>query len=539
VAVSRNIRRLLLPAIACGAFALHIGILAPDAAIAQGMISVEEPAQPEDTAPRGSGSAKAVTIQRLLARLGYLDGKLSRQLDSQTIKALAQFLAAEGLRLAPTESDEVIRALFTAAWKKENWASGSVKGQELVVSKAEVKEAQAALKTLGYEPGPVDGVFGPATLSSIETFQEDLQVKVDGLLTSNTYASILRALASHGKEMKGEVRVLNWPDYIDPKILQDFERETNVRVIYDVFESYDEAVDVVENQKATYDLVIYSGSTLSSAIEKNRISKIKKEELKGAGNLDPAILGYLRSYDADNSYSIPYLWGTVGLAVNEYEIRRRVPGARLDSLGLILDETIAEKLADCGIGVVDEPHDVTPAMISFIGADAQAIGLADLEELDRVLSKAGRFMKRVSAAQFVESLKRGEFCVAFGYSGDILQARDAIGNDKRKALQYLVPFEGSLLWFDILVMPNGVKNPQFAHAFLEYLLKPEVAGAITNYVRYANANVASAPFIDQALLKDPGLYPPAATAAKLVTYSPLEDNVAQEIDRIWSKLSQR
>ena len=534
--VSRNIGCLLLPAIVFGVFALSV----PDA-MAQGMISVEEPAQPapqENNAVLESGSAKAVTIQRLLARLGYLDGKLSRRWDSDTIKALAQFLAAEGHRLAPAESDEVIRALFTAAWKKENWGSGAIQGQQLVVTKPEVKEAQGALKTLGYEPGPVDGVFGPATLSSIETFQEDLGVNVNGLLTSNTFASIQRAQASHGKVMKGTVKVLNWPDYIDPAVLQDFERDTEVRVVYDVFPTFDQAVDEVENRKGNYDLVIYAGYQLSSAIEKNLLSTIKRENLKGSSNLDSAILNYIKLYDPDNSHSIPYMWGTVGLAVNEYEIHRRVPGARLDSLGLILDETTAEKLADCGIGIVDEPNDVITTLVSYIGGNAQSVGLADLEEVDRLLSKVGRFIKRVSAEQFIDSLQRGEFCVALGYSGDIFQARDAIGNDPKKAIRYFVPSEGSLLWFDLFVMPNTVKDPQFANLFLEYLLKPEVAGKITNYVKYANPNAASAPFIDPALLKDPGLYPPAATVAKLVLPSTLESNVATEIERIWSKLGQ-
>jgi len=272
------------------------------------------------------------TIQRLLRRLGYLkDENMTRAMDGPTIAAALAHLKAVNTSPKGLTAEKMLRSLFTAAWIKEGWGTGSADGQDLVVDKAEVKVAQEALKKLNYEPGPVDGVFGPATFSAIELFQEDSGLNVTGVLSRNTFQNVTRALNFVDKKPVSTVHMLNWPDYMNPDTLSNFEKETNIRVIHEVFENSSDTKDLLLQGSDRYDVVVQEGAQMRQVLEgDNAVEVLDRAKLPNAGYLDPAALGYTGVLDPGNKHSVPYMWGTVGLGANKEKVQAILPDAPLN-----------------------------------------------------------------------------------------------------------------------------------------------------------------------------------------------------------------
>jgi len=525
-------------------FVLLAGAAAPPA-MAQGIIA--GPDQPPDLADAGLGELvelkpqEVATIQRLLKRLGYLkEGSLTRTMDAETAAAISAHVAEAKLRVSGLTAERLIRSLFSMAWTKEGWASGNVDGQDIIVDKAEVRLAQDSLKKLGLAPGPVDGVYGPATLTATEIFQEDNGLKVNGLLTRNTFHNITRAVKFVDNPPLSTIRMLNWPDYIDPAALDGFERETNIRVVHETFEESAETKELLLQGSDKYDVMVQPGAQMRQVVEKDgAVLKLDLQKIPNSKGLDPTSQNYVEALDPGNAHSVPYMWGTVGLGVNREMVKQIRPDAPINSMALLLDPKYAAELSKCGLAVIDEPIDVIPAIVSYLGGDFNSLGIADLEQVDAALSKVASYVQVVSIDSYIDDLTNGKYCVAFGYSGDILFAREPAKERKTGTLVYSVPKEGSEIWFDLLVIPGNAKNKDGAYKLINYLLKPQVAAASTNYLQYANAVRESAPFIDPKLLKDPGLYPPRKTLEGLAIQPPLSQEVEVELKRIWAKFKNK
>lgn len=510
---------------------------------AQGMISA--PSLESDLSEAGLDglvdldAQEVSTIQRLLRRLGYLKTEnMTRQMDAATTAALVAHFQAENTSADGLSADRIMRSLFTAAWTKEGWATGSADGQSLVVDRAEVRQAQDALKKLNYAPGPSDGVFGPATLSAIEIFQEDSGMNVTGLLTRNTFQNVIRALNFVDKKPVSTVHMLNWADYINPASLDNFEKETNIRIVHEVFTNSTETKDLLHKGSDKYDVMVQAGAQMRQVLEaQSAVEQLDRAKIPNAEFLDPAALNYTDVLDPDNAHSVPYMWGTVGLGVNKEKVKAIRPDAPLNSLSLILDPAIAADISKCGIALIDEPIDVLPSFVAYLGGDMKNIGITDLEAVEVALAQVSDYIKVVSIDSYINSLSEGKYCVVWGYSGAIFYARDLAKASGRGTIVYNVPKEGSQLWFDLFVIPNKSQNKDGAYQLLNYMLKPEVAAANTNFLQYANPILTSAPYIEPKLLSDPGLYPPKSVLKRLAVQPPMAANVEAELKRIWSKLS--
>ena len=321
------------------------------------------------------------TIQRLLRRLGYLtDADMTRQLDERTFSGLLKHLNQVNFNSKIT-SYQIIRSLFRTAWEKEGWGAQKVAGQDLVVAPDEVRAAQRALKQLGYEPGPVDGVFGPATFSGVELFQEDNDMNVTGLLTRNTEQSILRRSELRDETPTGVVRILNWADYMDPGVLKDFEKETKIKVVHEVFESSDETFDLLMKGSSKYDVMVQADPKLKQLVDNGEaLKELDRSKLPNFKNLDALALTFTSVIDPDNKHSLPYMWGTVGIAVNETKLNKVRRNLKLDSMSLFMDPAIAADVSKCGLAVVDEPSDLIPMLVAYYGGDILDIKPEDLAE---------------------------------------------------------------------------------------------------------------------------------------------------------------
>jgi putrescine transport system substrate-binding protein len=486
----------------------------------------------------GQLSASELALARnLLTRLGFLgQADAERPLDKETVDAIESFVAAPGgNELAPDRS-QLFRRLFTAVWAKEGWSSGNAEGQDTIVGPEDVTQAQQALAVLGFDTGPIDGRFGPMTMTAVARFQSASGMKANGLLNRNTLHNITRAQKFAANPPNKTIHMLNWPDYIDPAALDGFERKTNIRVVHETFEESSETKELLLQGSSKYDVMVQSGQQFRQVLEKEKaVEMIDRIKIPNILTVDTASLVYVERLDPDNLHSIPYMWGTVGLGINREKVKAISPDAPLDSMALILDPKYAAALAQCGLRIIDEPADVFPSIVSYLGGDFNTIGITDLEAVDEALQRVKPYVKAVSLDSYIDDLTDGKSCVAFGYSGDILFSREPARQKGTGTIVYSVPKEGGQIWFDLLVIPGAAQNKDEAYQLINHLLDPAVAGASTNYLQYANSVWASAPYIDKKLLADPGLYPPRETLSRLSIQPPIPADVEAEITRIWER----
>ena len=475
--------------------------------------------------------------QKLLTRLGYLDAAATTGAsDAATSDAMGRFFTESGGGNPGTDKLQVFRRLFTAIWVKEGWSKGTGEGQDVVVGPGEVKSAQEALVALGIDTGPLDSKYGPLTMAAVATFQSGSGMKVNGLLSRNALHNITRAVKFAAKPPAKTINMLNWPDYIDPAALDGFERETNIRVIHETFDDSTEPKELLLQGSSQYDVMVQPGQQMRQVLEKEgAIERIDRIKIPNILTVDTASLVYVERLDPENLHSVPYMWGTVGLGVNRDKVTAVVPDAPLNSMALLLDPKYAAELSKCGLRLIDEPADVFPALISYLGGNYDTIGVTDLEAVDEALQRVKPYVKPVSLDSYIDELTEGKICVAFGYSGDILFSRETAKEKGTGTITYSVPKEGGQIWFDLLVIPGASKNKNEAYQLINHLLKPEVAGAATNYLQYANSVWASAPYIDKKLLADPGLFPPRETLRRLTIQPPLSADIEAEMKRIWER----
>jgi putrescine transport system substrate-binding protein len=334
-----------------------------------------------------------------------------------------------------------------------------------------------------------------------------------------------------------EVRIYNWSDYIDEEVLKDFEKETGIKPIYDVFDSNELLETKLLAGGSGYDVVVPTGPFLARQISASVFQKLDKSKLPNLKNAWPLIQERTALYDPGNDYSINYMWGTTGIGYNEAKIKERMPDAPVNSWDLIFKPEIVSKFKDCGIFLLDAPDDIIPVALLYLGLDPNSKDPADLDKAGDLLSKIRPNIQKFHSSEFINALANGDICIAVGYSGDILQARDRAEEAKNGVtIGYHIPKEGAQMWFDQLAIPADAKNVAEAHEFLNYLMEPEVIAKATNYVYYANGNKASQEFIDEEIVDDPAIYPDEETLANLFTVQPYDQRTQRLLTRSWTKI---
>jgi putrescine transport system substrate-binding protein len=483
-------------------------------------------------APAGARNPKIESAQRLLARLGLLSETPSGVLTPATQEAIRVFAARN--KLAPTSqvNDALLGALRRVIWQTQDWSSGNYKGREKLVDAQGLRESQILLGKLGYNAGPLDGTFGPQTQVATEAFQESQGVAADGLITATVLMNLRRAVNGVGAAAKSTVRVLNWPDYIDPEVLLDFEKEYNIRVIYEVFMSNDDLQAKLGAGGQPYDVVFPTANAVPAMAAKGLLGKLDKASLKNLGNIDPRVDATLRTWDKDGSFSLPYMWYTVGIAWNPKLTARAYPGRAMDSLTNVFDPQVARRFQSCGVGVVDSASDVMP-LAAMAGGHARWDGKNSILLATQVLEGLAGVVKVIPTDEYVDALASGKICVAIGFSGDAAQAQAK----SRGSVEYRVPVEGGLLAIDAMAVPANTKNKRDAHLFIDYLLRPQVIAKISNTVGYANANLKAGPFMNESIKSNPAVVPSTASLSRSSPIPILTPQDQQEIARAWSRLS--
>lgn len=309
---------------------------------------------------------------------------------------------------------------------------------------------------------------------------------------------------------QNELHVYNWSDYIADDTIEKFEAETGIEVSYDVYDSNEVLEAKLLSGNTGYDVVVPTSDFMFRQSQADVYQKLDKSKLPNWEHLDEDILARLdASHDPDNQYAAPYMWGTTGIGYNVNMVNERMPDAPTDSWAMMLDPDVVKNFADCGVTLLDAPTEVFPATLSYLGMDPTGNDPENLEKALEHLLKIRPYIKYFHSSQNINDLANGDVCVAMGWSGDMYIARDrAAEAGEGIEVDYVIPKEGALIWFDVMAIPADAPNPDNAHKFLDFIMRPEIAADITNYVWYASANASATELVDEEVTGDPAIYPP-------------------------------
>ncbi|SEO06775.1 putrescine transport system substrate-binding protein [Salinihabitans flavidus] len=335
-----------------------------------------------------------------------------------------------------------------------------------------------------------------------------------------------------------EVRVYNWSDYIDEELLTKFEDETGIDLIYDVFDSNEVLETKMLAGGSGYDVVVPSGTFLQRQITAGAFQKLDKSKLPNLENMWDVVEKRTSQYDPGNEYSINYMWGTTGIGVNLDKVREALgEDAPINSWALVFDPANMEKLGDCGVHFLDAPAEMIPAALNYIGENPDSHDPDVIAQAEEVYGAIRPHIQKFHSSEYINSLANGDICVAVGWSGDILQARDrAIEADNGVDIAYHAPKEGAQMWFDQMAIPVDAPNPDGAHKFLNFIMDAENMAAASNYVYYANGNKASQDYLVEDVIGDPAIYPDEETLDNLFTTTPYPAKVQRVVTRLWTKI---
>lgn len=333
------------------------------------------------------------------------------------------------------------------------------------------------------------------------------------------------------------VNVYNWADYIGPTTLADFEKKTGIKVNYDTYDSN----EILETKLLTggtgYDVVVPTATFLERLVKAGVFRELDKSKLPNLAHMDPAIMQRLAANDPGNRHAIDYTWGMDGLAYNPAMVEKALGKRRLDSWGALFDPAVASRLASCGIAILDAPEDAFNVALIYLGRDPNSEKPEDLEAAEALWMKARPFVRYFHASQHTNDLAAGEICVALDWNGLANQAR-ARGAAAVPPVEvaYVTPVEGSVSWMDTVAIPADAPHPDNAHAFLDFLMEPEVSAAITREIGYANGNRASLPLVPAEIRNDPSVYPPAGAFERLHPALAHSQDYSRRLNRAWTRI---
>jgi putrescine transport system substrate-binding protein len=334
------------------------------------------------------------------------------------------------------------------------------------------------------------------------------------------------------------VHVYNWSDYVDPAVLEKFTAETGIEVRYDVFDSNEVLETKLLTGQSGYDVVVPSAYFLERQIKAGVFRSLDRSKLPNLANIDPEIARLAAAHDPGNEHSVVYMWGTTGIGYDAGKVAELMPDAPVDSWAFVFDPQVISRFKDCGVSVLDDPTDMVATMLLWLGKDPNSEDEADLKLAGEKLLAIRPYVRTIHSSQYIDDLANGEVCVVVGYSGDVLQAADrAEEAGKTHEIAYSIPREGALMWFDTLAIPADAPHHDRALAFIDYLMRPDVAAANSNFVYYASANLAATPLLEAELRDDPSIYPPPEVKSRLRPNLAKSPEFTRNLNRTWTRFT--
>ncbi|GHT81863.1 putrescine-binding periplasmic protein [Betaproteobacteria bacterium] len=323
--------------------------------------------------------------------------------------------------------------------------------------------------------------------------------------------SLLAAELATAQEA-GVLNVCNWEDYIAPDTIENFEKETGIKVNYETFESNEALHAKLVAGKLNYDVIVPGSHFAKGQIAVGLLQKLDKSKLPNLRNLDPAIQTQLGKIDPGNEYLVDWLWGHTTLGINVDKVRQVIGAAHPENVwDLVFKPKYASKLQACGVSILDSASEIMPIALHYLGKDPYSKEQADYVEAGKMLKAIRPYVTHFveSGSDYIDQLAEGKICVALGWSGDILGASNLAKENKTgQNIQVLMP-PGGLLFFDVMAIPKNAKNVDNAHKWINYILRPEVHASLSNTVFYANPNKASLRFVRPEIVGNKAVFLPA------------------------------
>jgi putrescine transport system substrate-binding protein len=348
----------------------------------------------------------------------------------------------------------------------------------------------------------------------------------------------LGALLSQAQAQERVVNFYNWSNYMAPGVLEDFTTETGIKVVYDTFDANETLETRLLAGKSGYDVVVPTAYFLQRQVSANIFQKLDKSRLPNLANAWPEVTQRLAVYDTDNSFGANYMWGTTGIGYNVKAVQKILgPDAKIDSWDIVFKPENLAKFKDCGIHMLDSADDILPAALGYLGLDPNSTKQADLAKAADVVIRIRPDVRKFHSSEYLSALATGEICFVVGWSGDIMQARSRAAEAKNDVeIGYAIPKEGAQMFFDNLAIPADAKNVTEAYELINYLYRPEVAAKNSDFLSYANGNLASQKRIDPKILNDKNIYPDEATLKKLFVITARDPATQRFINRLWTKV---
>ena len=338
-------------------------------------------------------------------------------------------------------------------------------------------------------------------------------------------------------QAKKPVNIYIWNDYLGETTLADFTKASGAEAKVDLYDSLELLEQKVLVGKSGYDVIVPTAEpTLSRLIQAKVVGPLDKAKIPNFKNLDPKVLKLLENSDPGNKYAVPYLGGTVGIAIIPEKIKAVAPDVALDSWDLIFKPDVAKKVAACGITVMDSAIDVIPSVLNYLGLDPNSEKKEDLEKVEKTLMAVRPYIKQFVTGQNINILAGGDACVVMAYNGDAIQGAARAAEAKSAKVEYVTPKEGVQVWWDTLAVPADAPNKEGAYQYINFILDPVNTAKISNTVRYANAVPASLAAVDGEIRSNPGIFLPEDSKLKLFSLKPIKQATDRARTRVWTKV---
>ncbi len=331
------------------------------------------------------------------------------------------------------------------------------------------------------------------------------------------------------------LNVYNWSDYIGTETLAGFEKETGIKVRYDNFDSNETLHAKMVAGRTGYDVVVPSSYWAKIQADGGLLMKLDKSKIPNLKNLDPALQEQLAKLDPGNQYQVDWLWGYTTVGINVDKVKAALGSTPLpdNAWDLVFKPEYLSKLKSCGVSVLDSPTEVIPAAMHYLGKAPYSKSPSDYAGVGTLLSGIRPYVTLFSSSGYINDMANGSICLALGWSGDISIARQrAIDGKTGQNIETLIPKTGGVLFFDVMVIPADAPHPENAHAFINYILKPEVHAGLTNKVFYANPNKESLKFVRPEVANNPAVF----LSAEAMKTMQAPDAISSDIRRTMTRL---
>lgn len=329
---------------------------------------------------------------------------------------------------------------------------------------------------------------------------------------------LLAAVASGCGEKKPSINVYNWGDYIDREILKDFEEEYGIKVKYDTFATNEDLYMKIKQGGSSYDVIFPSDYMIERMIREDLLTKIDKENIPNIKNIEERFLNL--DYDPSNEYSIPYMWGTVGIIYNKTMVSEP-----LDSWADLWDEKYKGQIV-----MLDSQRDTMAVALKKLNHSLNTRNIDELEAAKEELIRQKPLVSAYLGDEVKDTMVAGDAAIAVVWSGDAVEIMR-----QNPDIEYVIPKEGTNLWFDAMVIPKSTTNKEGAEAFINYLSRPEVAAKNAEYIGYSIPIPEGVKLLPDRIKNSPVSYPTDEEMGETEIFKdPLD--IIQEYDRIWTEI---